>query len=853
MADADQLEAIIEAATSFVAAMDTSGRPRWVNSPGRRLCGLGEQLPEQFSAFCPEWAARVLHEEAIPAAINDGVWRGESALLAQDGSEVPGWQTVIAHRDAGGSLAALLLIFRDRRDTRELEARLRYQAGLLDAVGDAIVAADLEGRIEYWNAAAERLYGWSSEEVLGRDVVEVTASELDAARGREIFAALRRGEQWSGEFTIRHRDGRVIPALITNSPYIDEHGSLAGILGVATDISDLRRAQQEAQRRIAQQSAVARLGQEALDTPDIDVFLRRVCVCVADVLDAELCKVLELDREAGHMHLRAGTGWDEEVVREAVVPNDAGSQAGYTLLVDKPVVVSDFGLEERFTAPRLLVEHGVDSGMSTQISLGDGRVYGVLGVHSRRARDFTDDDTAFLRSVANIVGSAIDRDAAAAAHERLALYDPLTRLSNRTLLRDRLAGALARARYEPARVAVLFIDIDRFKLVNDSWGHHAGDELLTAVAERLRSSVRAGDTVARVGGDEFVVVCEDLPAGQAAALQQTLDLADRVNAGLDGHYELSDGEIHVTATIGATLNKGDDDPLDLVREADAAMDRAKQDAPGRVAVFDEEMRTRSYERLQLANELRHAYHEGEFFVVYQPQIDLGTGEVVGLEALLRWQHREKGTRGPGEFLPLAEEVGLIGELGAWVLSRACQEVVDMFPGVGGQPPGLAVNLSPRQLVESGLIGTVEEVLHSSGLPPERLCLEITESAMIDDPHEALLTLQQLQGLGVRIALDDFGTGYSSLTHLTQFPIDTIKIDRSFVSPLPDPGSHREIIQAVIGLAGTLDLLCVGEGVETEAQLQALRALGCGAGQGYHWSRPLPAARIVAALRDLRGG
>jgi diguanylate cyclase (GGDEF)-like protein/PAS domain S-box-containing protein len=448
-----------------------------------------------------------------------------------------------------------------------------------------------------------------------------------------------------------------------------------------------------------------------------------------------------------------------------------------------------------------------------------------------------------VASVDSIVINARDvtearTSAAALAHQ--ALHDPLTDLPNRALFVDRVAQALARARRTGMPIAVLFLDLDRFSEVNASLGNDAGDEVLFAVAQLLESAVRAGDTVARIGGDEFVVCCEDV-VDEVEALQ----IAERLRNAISGPFGMPDCQFCVTPSIGIafTTPGPEDTPDTLLREADAAMYRAKQRGRDCCELFDQEMRERASSRTEAASALARALDAGEITVHYQPVVAMATGMVVGLEALARWDDPRRGRIGPNEFIPVAEESGLIVPLGAVVLETACRQTAQWNRVTDGPPLALAVNLSVAQLCSPDLADMVAMVLRRSGIAPELLCLEITESVLMEDASVVGAGLEAVKRLGVRIGVDDFGTGYSSLVYLRRFPVDILKVDRSFVSGMTDSEADAAIVAGVVGLAQALGLDAIAEGVETEAQQAALAALGCPLGQGFLWSRPLPWAEL----------
>ena len=428
-----------------------------------------------------------------------------------------------------------------------------------------------------------------------------------------------------------------------------------------------------------------------------------------------------------------------------------------------------------------------------------------------------------------------------------AFHDPLTDLANRALFTDRVASALVR-RGDSATttVAVLLLDLDDFKTVNDSLGHAAGDELLVAVASRLRSCVRPGDTLARLAGDEFAILLDELD-DQADAVA----VAKRVGTRLEAPFEIEAMEIAVRASIGISLGQeADARPEDLMRDADVAMYEAKARGKGGHRVFEPHMRQAVVTRMELKADLRHALERGELHVRYQPYISLDDESIVGAEALLRWDHAERGLIPPVDFIPLAEEMGLIVPIGRWVLGEACGNAVEWgkrWPALG--PLTLSVNVSARQLQDRRFVAEVAEIVAERGLPPERLVLELTESSLVEDPDQAVRRLRELRELGIRLALDDFGTGYSSLGYLQRYPIEILKVHRAFVAELGRDPDEAALAKAILQLARHLGMQTIAEGVEEDVQVAALRDLGCAYAQGYHFARPLTADEFGALLEE----
>ncbi|MEO8252002.1 MAG: EAL domain-containing protein [Chloroflexota bacterium] len=428
-----------------------------------------------------------------------------------------------------------------------------------------------------------------------------------------------------------------------------------------------------------------------------------------------------------------------------------------------------------------------------------------------------------------------------------AFHDSLTGLANRALFRDRVAHALARQVRSHGSVAVLFSDLDDFKTVNDSLGHDAGDQLLVAVAERLRAVMRPADTTARFGGDEFAILLEETTE------DGTRRAAQRILEALRSPFEFHGRQVVMRASIGAAITSDSGtEPDDLLRQADLAMYNAKTFGKGRIAFYEPEMHTAAVTRMELKADLEHAIANNDFVMHYQPIVDLRTGRVAGLEALVRWQHPERGLVLPAEFIPIAEETGLIVTLGTWVLGEACRQLADwtaagQLAGPNLERVSVWVNLSARQLQEPDFVETVAEALRVSGAAAERLTLEITESAVMADVDESAATLHRLRGLGLRLAIDDFGTGYSSLSYLERLPVGVLKIDRSFTAAIGRGQDVPILVRSIVKLGKTLHMEVLAEGIETAEQLARLRAIDCRLGQGYHFSPAVPADEVIKLL------
>ncbi|MEA2497632.1 MAG: hypothetical protein QOH26_37 [Actinomycetota bacterium] len=431
-----------------------------------------------------------------------------------------------------------------------------------------------------------------------------------------------------------------------------------------------------------------------------------------------------------------------------------------------------------------------------------------------------------------------------------ALHDTLTGLPNRALFRDRLEMALKRIRRRASKVAVLFLDLDGFKLVNDGLGHEAGDQLLTQVAKRLTKVLRPSDSVARFAGDEFTILSEGILNDQ-----DVVDIADRISKALAEPYVLGRDEVSISASIGIAIADGPEDSPDaLLRDADAAMYRAKEGGRARSETFDGAINERAAQRLELDNSLHRAWERREFVLQYQPTVRLDTEEIVGVEALIRWCHPERGMLPPAEFIASTELNGLIVPVGAWALEEACRQArlwQDTSPEMAGLM--VSVNLSAHQLAQADLVETVSAILSKTGADPARLCLEITESVVMEDAETIISSLRDLKALGISLAIDDFGTGYSSLSYLKRFPMDSLKIDRSFIDGLGTDPQDSSIAEAIVSLSHVLGLTATAEGVESADQVASLRALGCDLAQGFYFAAPLDPDDVEKLVSDKKDG
>ncbi len=681
-------------------------------------------------------------------------------------------------------------------DRQQAEAALRDSEDRLQRVLDALPMAaytcDTDGLITYFNARAVELWGRSPRLGDSEDrfcgsfaLYLLNGTPLSHEQCWMAVAIAERRAIHDEEVVIERPDGSRRTAVAHVNTLYDRAGRLTGAVNVLVDITGQKAIEEALRESNERFQLVARVTTDSVWDWDI----RRNTV-----------------RQYNHFDSSIGersTGSEEIPWTERVHPDD----------------------RERVMDGVFAAIKGEKNDWSDEYRLG--RRDGSYAQVEDRGFIVRDGQGRALR----MVGATLD------ITERKG-SDPLTGLPNRALLLDRLTQTLALAEREQGPSAVLFLDLDRFKAINDSLGHAVGDELLRQAAERLRTAIRKEDTVARIGGDEFVILMAEIGDAENAA-----GIASKVLAALRVPFVIDEHELSVSASCGIAISPADGAEASvLLQRADTALYQCKADGGGGYRLFDREIDRRAHARLQLEQGLRRAIERGEFLLHYQAQIDLASGTLTGAEALVRWQHPEGRLVSPGEFIPLAEDTGYIGAIGEWVLREACTEAL-RWP----RALRVSVNVSARQLTQLDFTATVREILDETGLPPGRLEIEITESAFMSDPARAIATLEELQELGIQIAIDDFGTGYSSLGQLKRLPLQRLKIDKTFVQDVPEDPNEVVIVEAILGLARQLDRIVVAEGVETEGQLAFLRERGCDEAQGYLIAKPVPAAEFRALL------
>lgn len=733
----------------------------------------------------------------------------------------------VVNRTAGSLRAQ----FGQRIDT--LMHSLIQHKNAMDAAA-IVCELDLQGRLILANEGFLRAVGLPLHRLQNQLLQDIGRPQAETDLQPSAEGLHDAHKRWQPSRDIWHGEVQVVDVFGASHvhrrsvvPIFNSAGEVEKYICIDFDITVQKASELALIEQVHRQNITTTFGHQALEEDDLQRLMHQAVQWVCAGLSVRHAALLVQDSAVSKPQIQVGLGW---------VAGWVGRPA--LQLPDRPCG------EVHLTIPNdMLQAHGISSLLAVPSETGSDQVFTLVAATPEN-RVFSDADHAFLRSLAHVLSAAMERHRARERLTYLARFDGLTGLPNRGLLFERLERALTSARSQGTRVALLYLDLDRFKSVNDTLGHEAGDHLLVQAAHRIGACLRASDTVARLAGDEFAVL---LPGVDEHANAESI--GRKVQAQLALPFKLNGHEVFISASMGAVIYPDNGlDPASLLRCADQAMYSAKNAGRNALRFYSEEMNAREADRLELGTRLRAALAHQEFRLAYQPRVDLGTGRISGMEALLRWTHPERGPISPADFVPVLEDTGLIIDVGEWVLREVSQQVV-RWQAMGLRVPNVAINLSARQFAAPEFGAQVHAVLVETGVDPSLLEFELTESMLMDDPAQAVTTLAHFRTQGLRLSVDDFGTGYSSLAYLRRFPVDALKVDRAFVRDLATNADDMAIALAIISMAHSLKLKVVAEGVETTEQLDLLADAGCDEIQGFYFSPPVPAQEIERMLRE----
>lgn len=747
----------------------------------------------------------------------------------------------------------LLGIIRDITERKQSELVFTRLAAIVESSDDAIIGKDLNGIVTSWNFGAERIFGYTSDEMVGTSIMRLIPADRQAEE-EQILARLRRGDRLEHFETLRQtKDKQLIEVSITTSPIKDASGRIIGASKIARNIKTLKDRERQIARMSGLYSALSQCNQAILRCSSEQELLPLICRDAVEFGGMKMSWIGKFDEKSGLILPAASYGSGTEfldgieILIDADAPNGRGP-TGTALRTKRPVWCQDIQHDPSTAAwHSRAAKFGLHASASLPLHCR-GIVVGVFVLYADIVNAFDEAAQHLLTEMAMDVSFALDRFHNEAERKQeqaqlsyLANFDVLTGLPNRIMLDEHLKFAVGSAKRGNGHFAVMFKDIDHFKNINDTLGHSLGDALLVTIAQRIRTVLREEDMVARMGGDEFILILPDCDA-QGAAL-----VAQKLLQVVAEPYRVEEYDLNVTSSIGIAIYPDDGEDMEsLSKNADTAMYRAKLEGRNGYRFFTTEMQTLATRNMQLLNELRNGLEQKQFHLHYQPQISIRDGRVIGVEALLRWFHPTLGPVSPAEFIPIAEDCGLILPIGEWVLREAALQM-KRWINRGHAAIVVAVNLSAVQFRHPSLPDMVSNILHEVQLPPELLELELTEGVAMHDAYRAIAVMDKLHDRGVRMSIDDFGTGYSSLSYLKKFKVYKLKIDQSFVRDISTNLEDKAIVAAIISMSKNMGLQTIAEGVETAEQLDYLRKEGCDEAQGYHFSKPLAADQMEAYL------
>ncbi len=846
-APTDRLWAVYAALACGVVVLDTAGRVVDANAAAEDLLGAplermrGQVLADYiWRPHRPDGSVIPLAERPAIVALRTGrPQRNVTAQITRPDGSVRWLQIdAVPVAPTDGTPPHVVVSYIDVTERQEAQDASRASEDRFRALteygNDLVSIVDATVAFRYVSPSYARVLGYELRELIGQsglaivhpDDIPLLAEALRDTAGAERTTTVT--------CRARHKDGswRIFDCTVSNR---SDDPAIQGWIFNSHDVTERARAEEGHRLRARHTALRADVSAALVTSSTLPDMLQRCVDAVVRHFDAALTRIWLLNEREGALELQASAGLASALDGPHVRIPIGHLRTGLIARDGRPYLTNDVASDPHIGADWITQQSLV--AFAGYPFVAEGRVMGVLSLFARRPLD--DGTLDALAGIVDTIAQGIERKRAEEALRRQALHDALTDLPNRVLLRDRLDQALRGVERHRRPLALLLLDLDRFKEVNDTFGHQQGDLLLQEVARRLRDNLRDGDTVARLGGDEFAALLPDTDAGGAVAAAQTLRAALDAPVPIEGHL------LHVEASVGIALcPEHGSDATTLLSHADVAMYAAKRQRSG-PAVYDALHDPYSPRRLGLIGDLRRAIAGGALALHYQPEIEVATGRVRGVEALVRWPHPRQGLIPPDVFIPLAEETGLIAPLTHWVLDEALRQRHLWHDR--GVDLGMAVNLSMRDLRDPALPEAIARLLEAHGVPPAALCLELTESAIMADTGRAAVVLTRLRALGVRLAVDDFGTGCSSLASLKRLPMDKLKIDKSFVQRLAEDAADLTVVTSVVGLGHGLGLQVVAEGVENGAALELLAGLGCDTAQGYHIGRPLPADELERLL------
>ncbi|QTF10804.1 EAL domain-containing protein [Brenneria izadpanahii] len=729
-----------------------------------------------------------------------------------------------------------LAIARDVSIVRRQQEERRLLSLALNKSGSAIYITDENWRITYLNDGFTRILGYTLAAAQGHTPPQLLTSGTSSRANIEaVWELFRQGKPFKGNRLLFRSDGRRLWADIMETPIYDEQGNLSHIVGVLTDIT-----QPQIYQSLHQQVLEALVREQPLAQ-----VMEQMCRLIESILPDCMASILRVD-EQQRLHPLAAPSLPDDFMQaiDGLAIGPLVGSCGTAAFQNEAVIVTDIAQDPRWEAGReLALSLGLHACWSSPIRSGDGKVIGTFAFYFRQCRE----PDALHRKIAeictNLCSLALEREDSRRDIRQLAFFDALTGLPNRNLLLAQADKTIDEVEREGAPLAVLFIDLDHFKAINDAYGHAAGDELLRTIADRLRQSSRTSDIVGRLSGDEFVIV---LPyCGE----EQVSEVLEKLRGAISQPFQLAGITVTPQSSIGISLYPNDGrDMTTLLLHADLAMYQAKRTRRGGLSFYNKEMNIAARERMMMEHELRLALANESLSLAWQPQVKLKDGELCGVEVLARWHHHELGYIPPSRFIPLAEECGLIHQLSDWVLNTACRQLA-RWREADVPVPGISINLSPASFYNPNLPAAILATLEKYGLESADLIIEITENILLDNSPNIMSSIMELHRSGIQLSIDDFGTGYSSLGYLRRLPISELKLDKSFVDDLEYDAASRALSKAVVGIGDGLELRLVAEGIEKRAQLEILQEHGYKLGQGYFFSKPLSVPEFESWLAE----